>query len=140
MPNEERGYAPKKKPDSTSPRPFPSLLKGASAIHGMGEKSNANPVTDSGSTTITIPLGPGRSGFTPALDYGDGHCDELPLDSRTPANSSAQRRLVHEHLPRFERDSPCNHVLLPNRSMDIMQNAEKRSHWISTTLCEVKLV
>lgn len=51
-----------------------SLPKGGGAIHGMGEKFAANPVTGTGATTIPIGTSPGRSGFSPqlSLSYDSG--------------------------------------------------------------------
>jgi len=55
------------KPDKPRLLPAPTLPKGGGAISGIGEKFAANPATGGGSTTIPIPLSPGRSGFSPAL-------------------------------------------------------------------------
>ena len=51
-----------------------SLPKGGGAIHGMGEKFAANPVTGTGSMSVPIATSPGRSGFGPqlALSYDSG--------------------------------------------------------------------
>jgi len=51
-----------------------SLPKGGGAIHGIGEKFAANPVTGTGSVTVPIPTSPARSGFGPqlALAYDSG--------------------------------------------------------------------
>ena len=51
-----------------------NLPKGGGAIHGMGEKFAANPVTGTGSTSIPISVTPGRAGFGPqlALSYDSG--------------------------------------------------------------------
>ncbi|HEY5022077.1 MAG TPA: SpvB/TcaC N-terminal domain-containing protein, partial [Gemmatimonadaceae bacterium] len=54
-----------------------SLPKGGGAIHGIGEKFAANPVTGTGSVTVPIPTSPARSGFGPQLalvyDSGSGN-------------------------------------------------------------------
>src|SRR5690242_11062070 len=54
--------------------PSVSLPKGGGAIHGMGEKFAANPVTGTGSMSVPIATSPGRSGFGPqlALSYDSG--------------------------------------------------------------------
>jgi hypothetical protein len=48
--------------------------KGGSAIHGIGEKFNANAVTGTGSVSIPIATSPGRSRLGPslALSYDSG--------------------------------------------------------------------
>lgn len=57
--------------------PAIALPKGGGAIHGMGEKFVANPVTGTGSLTVPIAISPGRSGFGPELflsyDSGAGN-------------------------------------------------------------------
>ena len=54
--------------------PTISLPKGGGAIHGMGEKFAANPVTGTGSMSIPIVTSPSRSGFGPqlSLSYDSG--------------------------------------------------------------------
>jgi hypothetical protein len=47
--------------------PAITLPKGGGAIHGMGEKFAANPVTGTGSMSIPIATSSGRSGFGPQL-------------------------------------------------------------------------
>ena len=57
--------------------PTIQLPKGGGAIHGMGEKFAANPVTGTGSMSVPIATSPGRSGFGPQLslsyDSGSGN-------------------------------------------------------------------
>jgi hypothetical protein len=54
--------------------PTISLPKGGGAIHGIGEKFAANPVTGTGSMSVPITTSPGRSGFGPqlSLSYDSG--------------------------------------------------------------------
>jgi hypothetical protein len=54
--------------------PVITLPKGGGAIHGIGEKFAANPVTGTGSMSIPIAISPGRSGFGPqlSLSYDSG--------------------------------------------------------------------
>jgi len=54
--------------------PAISLPGGGGAIHGIGEKFAANPVTGTGSMSVPIATSPGRSGFGPqlALRYDSG--------------------------------------------------------------------
>ena len=55
--------------------PTLTLPKGGGAIHGIGEKFTANPVTGTASFTVPIATSPGRSGFGPklALSYDSGN-------------------------------------------------------------------
>jgi hypothetical protein len=48
---------------SAGPLPAISQPKGGGAIRGIGEKFSVNPVTGTGSLTVTIALSSGRSGF-----------------------------------------------------------------------------
>lgn len=50
------------------------MPKGGGAIRGIGEKTEVNPVTGSGSVSVPLPVTPGRSGFTPplTLQYSSG--------------------------------------------------------------------
>lgn len=54
--------------------PSISLPKGGGAIHGMGEKFAANPVTGTGSMSVPIATSPSRAGFGPqlSLSYNSG--------------------------------------------------------------------
>src|SRR5271163_3296367 len=67
MPDSSNGDLPRYK--------FPSQRRWR--VHGIGEKFAANPVTGTGSLTVPIATGPGRSGFGPQLslsyDSGSGN-------------------------------------------------------------------
>ena len=62
---------------SGSKVPTVTLPKGGGALHGIGEKFAANPVTGTGSLSVPVPVSPGRSGFGPQLllsyDSGTGN-------------------------------------------------------------------
>ncbi|MCC6916988.1 SpvB/TcaC N-terminal domain-containing protein [Nitrosomonas sp.] len=70
----DKGSAAPKGISPLSSPPQINLPKGGGAIHGIGEKFAANPVTGTGSMTIPIATSPGRSGFGPqlALSYDSG--------------------------------------------------------------------
>ena len=63
--------------NAASPSAMPSinLPKGGGAIRGIDEKFAANPVTGTGSLSVSIAVSPGRSGFGPQLSvaYDSGH-------------------------------------------------------------------
>jgi hypothetical protein len=75
VPAEETAKASEEKHGVSAPAI--TLPKGGGAIHGMGEKFAANPVTGTGSMSIPIATSPGRSGFGPQLsisyDSGAGN-------------------------------------------------------------------
>jgi RHS repeat-associated protein len=60
--------------DFFSAPPKIELPKGGGAIKGIGEKFTSNPVTGTGSMSISLPLSAGRSGFSPklSLSYNSG--------------------------------------------------------------------
>ena len=72
VPAEETAKASEEKQGVSAPAI--TLPKGGGAIHGMGEKFAANPVTGTGSMSIPIATSPGRSGFGPqlSLSYDSG--------------------------------------------------------------------
>lgn len=72
VPTEETAKASEEKQGVSAPAI--TLPKGGGAIHGIGEKFAANPVTGTGSMSVPIPTSPGRSGFGPqlSLSYDSG--------------------------------------------------------------------
>ncbi|MBW8876249.1 MAG: VCBS repeat-containing protein [Acidobacteria bacterium] len=54
--------------------PTPTLPKGGGAIHGIGEKFAANPVTGTSSLSVPLATSPGRSGFGPQLSLSYDSC------------------------------------------------------------------
>jgi RHS repeat-associated protein len=63
--------------ETKQPLPSINLPKGGGAIRGIDEKFSVNSLNGTGSTTIPLPLSPGRSGFGPQLslayDSGSGN-------------------------------------------------------------------
>ena len=91
------------KTDSAGPGPPQiSLPKGGGAIHGMGEKFAANPVTGTGGFTIPLATSPGRSGFGPnlALSYDSG-AGNGPFGMGWTLSSPAITRKTDKGLPRY---------------------------------------
>lgn len=48
-----------------------TLPKGGGAIHGIGEKFTANPVTGTDSMSVPLAVSPGRAGFGPQLSNAE---------------------------------------------------------------------
>lgn len=82
--------------------PTLSLPKGGGAIHGMGEKFAANPVTGTGSMTVPIATSPGRGGFGPqlALTYDSG-AGNGPFGLGWNLSLPAITRKTDKGLPRY---------------------------------------
>jgi Salmonella virulence plasmid 65kDa B protein len=72
VPTEETAKANEEKQGVSAPAI--TLPKGGGAIHGMGEKFAANPVTGTGIMVLLIATSPGRSGFglQLSLSYDSG--------------------------------------------------------------------
>src|SRR5262245_60321847 len=79
--------------DSKSAVAAPALPKGGGAVRGIDESFAANPATGTASFTVSLPISPGRSGFTPELSlsydsgsgngpFGLGWSLDLPVISR----------------------------------------------------------
>ncbi len=79
-----------------------SLPKGGGAIHGIGEKFAANPVTGSGTMSIPIAASPGRSGFGPilALSYDSGSANG-PFGFGWSLSLPAITRKTDKGIPRY---------------------------------------
>ncbi|BCL79065.1 SpvB and TcdB_toxin_midC domain-containing protein [Ktedonobacteria bacterium brp13] len=82
--------------------PSLSLPKGGGALHGIGEKFAANPVTGTGSMTVPIATSPGRSGFGPqiSLSYDSGSGNG-PFGFGWHLSLPAITRKTDKGLPRY---------------------------------------
>src|SRR4051812_4779631 len=98
---DDRSSAAASGPDSPERAAFTApaiaLPKGGGAIRGIGEKFAANPVTGSGTQSVSVPTSPGRSGFGPQLEltydsgagngpFGFGWSLSIPAITRKTAN------------------------------------------------------
>src|SRR5436853_7434437 len=82
--------------------PSIALPKGGGAIHGIGEKFAANPVTGTGSMTIPISVSPGRSGFAPQLSLSyDSGSGNGPFGFGWSLSIPAITRKTDKGLPRY---------------------------------------
>jgi hypothetical protein len=102
------GNAPKEdRKDSASATsqisaPTIALPKGGGAIHGIGEKFAANPVTGTGSMSVPIATSPGRSGFGPQLSLSyDSGAGNGPFGFGWSLSLPAIRRKTDKGLPRY---------------------------------------
>jgi len=79
-----------------------SLPKGGGAIHGIGEKFGANPVTGTGSMTVPVPTSPARSGFGPQLSLAyDSGAGNGPFGFGWTLSTPAIVRKTDKGLPRY---------------------------------------
>ncbi len=112
--------------------PTISLPKGGGAIHGMGEKFAANPVTGTGAMTIPLATSPGRSGFHPQLtlsyDSGSGNG---PFGFGWSLSIPTITRKTDKGLPQY-CGSEDSDVFILSGAEDLVPEFEKDAigHWI----------
>jgi RHS repeat-associated protein len=93
--------------------PSVALPKGGGAIHGIGEKFQANAVTGTGSLSVPIAASPGRNGFGPklALAYDSG-AGNGPFGLGWGVGLPSIRRKTQQGLPRYRDDEESDRFLL----------------------------
>jgi RHS repeat-associated protein len=102
-----------KRPPFAIEPPSVSLPKGGGAIHGMGEKFAANPVTGTGSLTVPIAASPGRAGFGPKLDLSyDSGAGNGFFGLGWNLSLSSIRRKTDKGLPTYRDDLESDTFLL----------------------------
>jgi RHS repeat-associated protein len=89
---------------------FITLPKGGGAIHGMGEKFEANPVTGTGSFSVPLTISPGRENFTPQLalayDSGSGNSPfGLGWNVGMPAITRKTDKGIPQYFDNFSQES-----------------------------------
>lgn len=100
--------------------PSLSLPKGGGAIHGIGEKFAANPVTGTGSFTIPIITSPGRSGFGPQLSLSyDSGSGNGPFGFGWSLSIPSITRQTDKGLPRYQ-DAEESDVFILSGAEDLV--------------------
>jgi RHS repeat-associated protein len=101
--------------NAASPSAMPSinLPKGGGAIRGIDEKFAANPVTGTGSLSVSIAVSPGRSGFGPQLSvaYDSGHGNGIFGMGWSLSLPSITRRM-DKGIPRYYDDEESDIFIL----------------------------
>src|SRR5262249_31650999 len=97
-----------------------ALPKGGGALHGIGEKFAANPVTGTGSLTVPIAVSPGRAGFSPqlALNYDSG-ASNGPFGLGFSLSLPAITRRTDRGLPKYQ-DSDESDVFILSGAEDLV--------------------
>lgn len=128
VPTEETTKASEQKQDATAPAI--TLPKGGGAIHGMGEKFAANPVTGTGSMSIPIASSPGRSGFGPQLSLSyDSGAGNGPFGFGYHLSSPGITRKTDKGLPKY-RDTEESDVFILSGAEDLVPElAESNCKW-----------
>ncbi len=91
-----------KPPRAADLLPSVTLPKGGGAIRGMGEKFSVNATAGTGTMALPLPLSPGRSEFTPALQLAyDSGAGNGPFGFGWSLDLPAVRRKTDKGLPRY---------------------------------------
>ena len=128
--NPDKNGASKKDQSMLIQAPALSLPKGGGAIHGMGEKFSANPVTGTGSMSVPIATSPGRAGFGPqlSLSYDSGAGNGLFGLGWNLGQASIVRK-TDKGLPRYLDDES---------DVFLLSGAEDLVPYISSTTDDIK--
>lgn len=114
--------------------PSISMPKGGGAIHGIGEKFGANPVTGTGSMSIPIATSAGRAGFGPQLSLT---CDSSAGNSAFGFGWSLQlpaiTRKVDKGLPPY-LDADDSDVFILSGAEDLVPvlRSDPNGSWIAS--------
>lgn len=118
VPTEETAKTGEDKKGVTAPTI--TLPKGGGAIHGMGEKFAANPVTGTGSMSIPIATSPGRSGFGPQLSLSyDSGAGNGPFGLGWNLSLPSITRKTDKGLPKYQ-DAQESDVFILSGSEDLV--------------------
>src|SRR5437016_5616353 len=117
-PSEGRGASPD--PQFGVATPQIALPKGGGALHGIGEKFAANPVTGTGSLTVPIAVSPGRTGFGPqfSLSYDSG-AGNGPFGFGWNLSVPSITRKTDKGLPRYQ-DADESDVFILSGAEDLV--------------------
>jgi len=100
--------------------PAISLPKGGGAIHGMGEKFSANPVTGTGSLSVPIATSPGRGGFGPQLNLSyDSGAGNGPFGLGWNLSLPSITRKTEKGLPQYN-DAAKSDVFILSGAEDLV--------------------
>lgn len=110
--------------------PSLSLPKGGGAIRGMGEKFAANPVTGTGSMTLSIAVSPGRGGFGPQLSLSyDSGAGNGPFGLGWNLSLPAITRKTDKGLPQYN-DAEESDVFILSGAEDLVPELDQNQQRI----------
>jgi hypothetical protein len=119
-----------------------SLPKGGGAIHGIGEKFAANPVTGTGSLSVPIATSPGRSEFGPEINISyDSGAGNGPFGLGWSLSLPDITRKTDKGLPQY-RDAEESDVFILSGAEDLVPVLrDDGSRWSQThTVADVDYV
>src|SRR6266540_266758 len=110
------------RPDGERRLTAPSISqpKGGGAIHGMGEKFAANPVTGTGSMSVPLATSPGRAGFGPQLSLSyDSGAGNGPFGFGWSLSLPSITRKTDKGLPKY-KDADDSDVFILSGAEDLV--------------------
>ncbi|MEQ1794742.1 MAG: SpvB/TcaC N-terminal domain-containing protein [Nitrospira sp.] len=116
--------------------PSVSLPKGGGAVRGIGEKFAANPVTGTGSMSVSIATSPGRSGFGPQLSLSyDSGAGNGPFGLGWSLSLPSITRKTDKGLPKYQ-DTDESDVFILSGAEDLVPvlNPDGSRHKDTTTV------
>jgi hypothetical protein len=132
-PPAQKASTPAAPPADAGLIPSISLPKGGGAIHGIGEKFGANPVTGTASMTIPVATSPSRFGPTLALSYDSG-AGNGPFGLGWNLSASSITRRTDKGLPQY-RDADESDVFILSDAEDLVPTLTMQgSDWVHDSL------
>ena len=111
-----------------------SLPKGGGAIHGIGEKFSANPVTGTGSLSVPIATSPGRSGFGPQLSLSyDSGSGNGPFGLGWSLSLPEITRRTDKGLPRYCDDEESD-IFILSGAEDLVPVLDSANDWVELAI------
>jgi hypothetical protein len=111
-----------------------SLPKGGGAIHGIGEKFSANPVTGTGSLSVPIATSPGRSGFGPQLSLSyDSGSGNGPFGLGWSLSLPEITRRTDKGLPRYCDDEESD-IFILSGAEDLVPVLDAANDWVELAI------
>jgi RHS repeat-associated protein len=111
-----------------------SLPRGGGAIHGIGEKFSANPVTGTGSLSVPIATSPGRSGFGPQLSLSyDSGSGNGPFGLGWSLSLPEITRRTDKGLPRYFDDEESD-IFILSGAEDLVPVLDSANDWAALTI------
>ncbi|MBI5909227.1 MAG: toxin [Betaproteobacteria bacterium] len=119
-------------PSGSNAPPVIALPKGGGAIHGIGEKFAANPVTGTGSLSVPIAVTPGRGGFGPQLSLSyDSGAGNGPFGFGWNLSLPAITRKTDKGLPRyFDAEAPDEFILSGAEDLVPVLTQDDEGNWV----------
>ncbi len=121
------------RPSSPVQLPQPTLPSGGGALRGIDELFTVNTARGSGTMAISLPLSPGRSGFTPTLSLTyDSGAGNGPFGLGWTLTAGAVSRRTDRSLPRYQDDDESDTFLIGGDEL-VPRLVQQGAEWVPDT-------